>query len=107
MSDTEGFVGGAPVPTARTESDVALSEPAVLVNKAYITVTPIGLRIAFTEQHQPDIAPKVRAAVFMAYSDVLGLRDLLSYVLENTEEAKTEPDPTAEPTAAPVSGKGA
>lgn len=64
------------------ELTIAFDGPATAVNKFYITITEMGVRIGFTEQFGEAVKPKFRAAVAMSFTDAQGLADLLHKMLE-------------------------
>lgn len=67
------------------ELAIAYSGPAVLTNKFYITMTPTGVRIAFTEVQGEGYQPQFRTAVLLPFQDALALQQLLGRMIgDNT-----------------------
>ena len=52
------------------------SVPASLANKSYVTMTPMGVRLTFTEQYSGGHEHS-RAAVFLNFIDAIAFKDLL------------------------------
>jgi len=68
---------------SRSELEIAYAGPAKATNRFYVSIGVGGVRIAFAEQHDPDMAPKFRTAVMLPMPDALALRDLLNETLKN------------------------
>ncbi|HEX9808384.1 MAG TPA: hypothetical protein VGC25_02100 [Alphaproteobacteria bacterium] len=74
------------------ELKAAFGGPAIHSNKVYVSLLPMGARLAFMEQLREKVPPTFRAAVFLNIPDVLALRDLLNRILKNvTLEIVTKP----------------
>ncbi len=86
------------VAVSETELDIANSGPALLSNRFYVTVAPFGVRIAFTEQSNPQKPPAFRTAVVMSIQDGIALyklmQDLLKEAEASIEKAKAEAQST-------------
>jgi hypothetical protein len=72
-------------PVSEDELQIAFSGPAIASNKVYVTLSPGGIRIAFTEQRTSAAQPSFRSAVMMNFQDAIALRNLLSQILANVE----------------------
>lgn len=77
-------------PISQPELDIALSGPAILTNRFFVSVGPNGVRIAFTEQGSPDHTPVFRAGVGMSIPDAISLYRLLRDLLKEHEKAYDE-----------------
>ncbi|NCQ25356.1 MAG: hypothetical protein GW798_13070 [Roseovarius sp.] len=65
------------------ESAAISSVSALYSNKIYLSSSPQGVRLTFSEI-MPDVAvPNARSAVFLAVPDAIALRDLLTEHLKN------------------------
>lgn len=64
----------------------ALSGPAVLANRFFVTIGPSGVRIAFAEQFGPETKPTFRTAVVISFQDGIELSKLLAKFLEPVEQ---------------------
>ncbi len=69
------------------ELEVAFSGPATAANRVYVTIGPLGVRIAFSEQRGPDKTAHFRTAVILSIQDGILLRDVLSKTLKGAEAA--------------------
>ena len=58
------------------EIGVATAGPAVLTNRFYINVSPMGVRIAFAEQ-EGLLVPAFRTAVVMSFQDAYALSSVI------------------------------
>lgn len=73
------------VAASQAELDIANSGPALLSNRFYISVGPFGVRIAFTEQLNPDKPPAFRTAVVMSIQDGINLSKVMQDLLRDAE----------------------
>ncbi|MEP0708649.1 MAG: hypothetical protein ABJL17_08975 [Parvibaculum sp.] len=64
------------------ELTVAYSGPSFASNKFYVSMTPEGVRIAFTEVHPNIPGPQFRTAVMLSYNDGVSLMLLLRDMFE-------------------------
>ena len=78
-----GIAVAKPKGLSRSDLEIAYSGPAKAANRFYVSIGVGGMRIAFAEQHDPDMAPKFRTAVLLPMPDALALRDLLNGSLQN------------------------
>ena len=73
LRTTQATTGEMPPNTTKTVSDdemaVAYSGAAVFSNKFYVTITPAGPRIAFTEVRPGTDMPLFRTAVVLPFPD--------------------------------------
>lgn len=77
------------------ENELMFSGPAVLSNKFYVALGPVGARITFAEQ-SPETSPKFRTAVVLPFQDAIELYKLLSKMLKPIEEALAGATPKGE-----------
>lgn len=80
-ADTEDASSNTIKAVSDDELAIAYSGPAVLANKFYVTLTPAGPRIAFTEVHG-DQKPQFRTAVVLPHPDAVALYELLGRMLK-------------------------
>jgi len=83
---------------AQRDVEMAMSGPALLVNRVVVMGQGAGLRISFGEIVSDETA-QFRTAVFLAVSDALALRDLLNFVLKEVDRD------SAKDTQSPEGGK--
>ena len=67
------------------EMEMAFSGPSIFVNKLVVLLNEGGVRIAFAETYAPDRLATFRAAVTLAPTDAIALRDVLNHVLQVVE----------------------
>jgi hypothetical protein len=71
------------------------SGPAVFANRIFVTITPLGVRLTFTEQ-QEDAPVVFRTAAYLNILDAFAFKDLLNRQLgklaEAVEDAETPPE---------------
>lgn len=71
--------------------DAAFSGPATLANKVAVSPAPGGVRLTFLEVGIDGITPPAfRAAVFLQYSDLAALADLMRTTLDGLGTVPSE-----------------
>jgi hypothetical protein len=73
------------VSSSEDDLQIVFSGPAVAANKIFVTLSSAGIRLTFTEQRNPKVAPVFRTAALVSIPDAISLRDLLSKVLREIE----------------------
>jgi hypothetical protein len=68
------------------EREIAGSGPALLANRFFVTLTPSGARLAFTERGTPEGQLHFRNAVILSYQDAISLYQLLRDMLKPVED---------------------
>ncbi len=76
------------------EMKVAYDGPAFAANRCIISISPAGVRIAFTEQPDED-APEFRTAVMLPFVDAISLKNVLIRVLSDIEKQQQQLTGTA------------
>lgn len=81
---------GLPEAPAITDAETAIINggPAVFSNKMYATMMPQGMRLTFAEVNPASETPAFRAAIFMGFSDMAALADLLQRQLMQLEKVE-------------------
>lgn len=89
-----------PPPVTDTDTAIINSGPALFANKMYATMMPQGMRLTFAEMNPAAEVPAFRAAIFMGYTDMAALADLLQRQLAQLEivERQKQAGDVGEPT---------
>lgn len=72
------------------ENKAILNQPALFVNKLYLTKVPSGAKVTFAEINSS--APgevSTRASVFLQHADLFALHDLIGSVLKDIKLPET------------------
>lgn len=69
---------------------------APIANRSFVTLTPGGIRLTFSEQVSSTSPLHFRAAVFLDYAQAIGLRDLLTRNLAPIETEFREAEAQAQ-----------
>lgn len=64
------------------EMQIAYSGPALATNKFYVSFTPGGVRIAFTEINPQVPLPSFRTAVMLPLEDAMSLASVLKQMMD-------------------------
>lgn len=73
-------------PLTENEVQISNSVPAIFTNRFFISMSPGGVRITFTEQQSEIGDPAVRSAVIMHIEDGIALYKTLENLLKEAEE---------------------
>lgn len=89
MTETAPQVPVAPVAAAEIEK--AFQTPAILVNKAYLTLSGPNARLSFVEI-APNGTPLPRAAIAMTIADLFALHDAIGALRQSANVVEIRRD---------------